>query len=87
MNSGGDKPAIPARLSPPCFGDDFELNYSYLTSFSERKRVTFVPHTGQVPLAIGRPFAVLATSPFLTCRFSRHLTQYPLKSMFDLLSR
>jgi hypothetical protein len=41
----------------------------------DRKRVTFVPHTGQVPWAILRPFAVSLTVAFSTVRVLRHLTQ------------
>ena len=52
----------------------------FLLSFSERNRVTVVPHSGQTPLAIGRPFDVLTTVPGLIVRFVRHLTQYPSNS-------
>ena len=55
-------------------------------SLLERKRVTVVPHTGHGPLAIRRPVAVSSTLPSFTCRFSRHLTQYPSNSILALLS-
>ena len=48
----------------------------------DRKRVTFVPQTGQTPCAILRPLVVSLTVPFLTFRFVRHLTQYASNSMF-----
>jgi hypothetical protein len=47
----------------------------FLLSLSERNRVTVVLHSGQTPLAIGRPFDVLTTVPCLIVRFVRHLTQ------------
>jgi len=53
----------------------------FLLSLSDRNRFTVVPHTGQAPLAIGRPFDVLTTLPSLTLRFVRHLTQYPSNSI------
>ena len=63
-------------LLVPAVGPD----YCWL-SFSERKRVTVVPHTGQGPLAIGRPFDVVVTVPSSTVRFVRHFTQYPSNFM------
>jgi hypothetical protein len=47
----------------------------YLTSLLERNRFTFVPHSGQVPLATGLPLAVFPTVPFFIICFLRHLTQ------------
>ena len=44
-------------------------------SLLDTNRVTFVPHAGQVPLAIGRPFDVFSTVPSLIVRFLRHLMQ------------
>jgi len=41
----------------------------------DRKRVTFVPHTGQVPCAIFRPFTVSLMVAFPTVWVLRHLTQ------------
>ena len=53
----------------------FLLVFSFSFPLSERNRVTVVPHSGQAPLAIGRPFAVSVTVPFSIVRFLRHLTQ------------
>jgi hypothetical protein len=62
------------------------VHLTYLTSLLERKRVTVVPHSGQGPLAIGRPLDVCSTLPSFTFRFVRHLTQYPSNSIVALLS-
>jgi hypothetical protein len=60
----------------------------YLLAFSDgKKRVTFVPQTGQIPFTMRVPLAVVSTTPLLTLRLVRHLTQYPSNSMADLLRR
>ena len=41
----------------------------YPASLFGRNRFTFVPHSGQMPLAIRRPFAVFSTVPFLIVCF------------------
>ena len=46
-----------------------------------RNRVTLVPHSGQVPFAIRRPFAETSSLPFETICFLRHFTQYPSNSI------
>jgi hypothetical protein len=47
----------------------------FLASFADRNLVTLVPHSGQMPRAIGRPRDVSPTVPPLIACFFRHLTQ------------
>lgn len=55
-------------------------NESYFFGVA-RKRVTLVPHLGQMPCTICLPFGVCLTTPFLMSCFVRHLTQKPSKSI------
>jgi hypothetical protein len=74
-----------ANLGDPCrwevgespLGGDFlhVSSSSHAVFLLERKRVTFVPHSGQVPWAILLPFAASLTVAFLTVWVLRHLTQ------------
>lgn len=52
-----------------------------LVCYLGKNLLTVVPHTGQVPFAIFRPFSVVTTLPFLTVRLVLHFTQYASNSI------
>jgi hypothetical protein len=80
-NPGLDPPVFPAnRLPLACVGAPGSVAprrsiHLFLAFFLRKEPIHCVPHTGQAPLAIGRPFDVSTTVPCSIVRFVRHLTQ------------